>query len=208
MGIAGELTEKQRGYTDDIRTSSDELLALIDDILDLATIDAGTMELNIDDVDVNAVMLSVARVVKDQVNSVGAKLQVSVPGGIGTFRGDEKRVKQMLFNLLSNSLAFTTHGGTILLKARRTENSMEFTVTDTGRGIEPADQTRIFDRFETQGASSTSRGAGLGLSIVKSFVELHGGCVNLESIPQRGTRITCSLPLMPPQEAETSAALA
>jgi len=208
MGIAGELSEKQRGYADDIRTSSDELLALIDDILDLATIDAGAMRLNIDDVDVNAIMLSVARIIKDQVNAAGARFQISIPGDIGTFRGDEKRVKQMLFNLLSNSLAFTTHGGTISLKARRLDNSMEFTVTDTGRGIEPTEQARIFDRFETEGSTSTSRGAGLGLSIVKSFVELHGGSIKLESIPQRGTRITCTLPLIPPREAEDSAAQA
>ncbi len=207
MGIAGELSQKQTEYTDNIRTSSDELLALIDDILDLATIDAGAMQLNIEDVDVNAIMLSVARVVKDQVNSVGARFQISVPGDVGSFRGDEKRVKQMLFNLLSNSLAFTTRGGTVSLKVKRNENTMEFTVTDTGRGIEPSHQVHIFDRFETQGSSNTSRGAGLGLSIVKSFVELHGGSVKLESIPQRGTRITCTLPLVPPQEADADAAL-
>lgn len=208
MGIAGELSAKQREYADDIRSSSDELLALIDDILDLATIDAGAMRLNIDTVDVNAVMMSVARVVKDQVNSVGARFQISIPGDVGEFEGDEKRIKQMLFNLLSNSLAFTTHGGTIALKAKRTEHTMEFTVTDTGRGIEPSDQARVFDRFETQGSNGASRGAGLGLAIVKSFVELHGGSVKLESVPTKGTRITCSLPLLPPQEIELDRALA
>ena len=204
MGVAGELSQKQRQYADDIRVSSDELKALIDDILDLATIGAGTMQLNIEEVDVNAIMLSVARVVRDQVNSVGAKFQISIPADAGTFKGDEKRIKQMLFNLLSNSLAFITRGGTISLIAKRQENTMEFTVADTGRGIELADQARIFDCFETQGSNNTSRSAGLGLSIVKSFAELHGGTVSLDSMPGRGTRITCSLPLVPPEEAEAS----
>lgn len=208
MGIAGELSEKQREYADNIRSSSDELLALIDDILDLATIDAGAMQLNIEDVDVNSIMQSAARVVKDKVNAAGARLRISIPANVGSFRGDDKRIKQLLFNLLSNSLVFTEHGGTISLKVKRTENSMEFTVTDTGRGIEPADQVRIFDRFETHSATGTTRGAGLGLSIVKSFVELHGGTVKLASVPQRGTQITCIFPLVPPQEAELSAAQA
>jgi len=206
MGIAGDLSEKQLGYANDIRTSSDELLALIDDILDLATIGAGAMQLDIDDIDVSAVMTSVARVVRDQVNTAGAQFQISIPGDAGTFKGDEKRIKQMLFNLLSNSLASTTRGGIISLKAKRDENTIEFTVTDTGRGIEPVDQARMFDCFETQNSSGNSRGAGLGLSIVKSFAELHGGTVSLASIPGRGTRITCILPLVPPEEAEVDAA--
>lgn len=208
MGIAGDLTYKQREYADDIRASSDELLALIDDILDLATIDAGAMHLNIDDVDVADVMQSAARVVKDQVNAVGAQFRISIPGNIGSFRGDEKRIKQMLFNLLSNSLAFTSTGGTISLKAMRTESSIEFIVTDTGSGIDPSDQQRVFDRFETQADNGTSRGAGLGLSIVKSFVELHGGSISLKSVRDRGTRITCTLPLVPPQEIELQAKMA
>ncbi len=208
MGIAGELSEKQLGYANDIRTSSDELLALIDDILDLATIGAGTMQLDIDDIDVSAIMTSVARVVKDQVNTAGAQFQISIPGDAGSFKGDEKRIKQILFNLLSNSLASTTRGGIISLKAKRNQDTIEFTVTDTGRGIEPADQARMFDCFETQNSSSSSRGAGLGLSIVKSFAELHGGTVSLASIPGRGTRITCILPLVPPEEADAAAARA
>lgn len=207
MGIAGDLTEKQLGYADDIRASSDELLALIDDILDLATIDAGGMHLNIDDVDVNEVMVSTARIVKDQVNAVGARFQISIPSDIGVFRGDEKRIKQMLFNLLANSLTFTSAGGIIALKVNRTATSMEFMVTDTGTGIDDVDQSRVFDRFETHSETGTSRGAGLGLSIVKSFVELHGGFVKLESARDRGTRITCTLPLIPPQELELQAAM-
>ncbi len=208
MGIAGELSQKQLGYANDIRSSSDELLALIDDILDLATIGAGTMQLDIDDIDVSAIMTSVARVVRDQVNTAGAQFQISIPGDAGTFKGDEKRIKQMLFNLLSNSLASTTRGGIISLKAKRNESTIEFTVTDTGRGIEPVDQARMFDCFETQNSSGNTRGAGLGLSIVKSFAELHGGTVSLASIPGRGTRITCILPLARPEEAEVDAAQA
>ncbi len=119
-------------------------------------------------------------------------------------RADEKRIKQIMINLLSNSLAFTSPGDAIIVGAARHESSVELYVEDTGIGIKPEFQGNVFDRFEAHGGSDRRRGAGLGLSLVRSFVELHGGRVTVESASGQGTTVTCEFPV--DHDAQRSAA--
>ena len=116
------------------------------------------------------------------------------PADIGSFTGDERRVRQILYNLLSNAIGFSPQGETITLSAARREDAVLFTVIDRGPGIPAEIQDRVFDRFETHTLGSRHRGTGLGLSIVRSFVELHGGTVTLDTAPGRGTTVVCVFP--------------
>jgi len=193
--IAGPLTEKQRDYLGDIRLSGRTLLAIIDDILDLATIDAGTLELKLSPVKVREVIEQAVQGVEERLRQDNVELDIAVEPGVDEFVADGKRVTQMLYNLLSNAIGFSEAGGKIALGCGRQNSMIAFTVTDQGVGI-PADyQQAVFDRFESRSHGSGHRGAGLGLSIVKSLAELHGGTVSLDSAPGRGTRVTVLLPL-------------
>jgi signal transduction histidine kinase len=169
--VTGPLAEKQREYLSYITVSTNALLAIINNILDLATIDAGAMSLNLGAVDIRAAP------------------------DIGSFVADERRVRQSLFNLLANAVGFSPAGETITFAAQRLKDAVVISVTDRGPGI-PADvQDKVFDWFETHSLGSRHRGTGLGLSLVRSFVELHGGSVTLESAVGRGTTVTCIFPL-------------
>jgi signal transduction histidine kinase len=193
--IAGPLTEKQRDYLGDIRLSGRTLLAIIDDILDLATIDAGTLELKLSPVKVREVIEQAVQGVEERLRQDKVELDIAVEPGVDEFVADGKRVTQMLYNLLSNAIGFSEAGGKIALGCGRQNSMIAFTVEDQGVGI-PADyQQAVFDRFESRSHGSGHRGAGLGLSIVKSLAELHGGTVSLNSAPGRGTRVTVLLPL-------------
>jgi signal transduction histidine kinase len=193
--IAGPLTERQRDYLGDIRLSGRTLLAIIDDILDLATIDAGTLELKLSPVKVREVIEQAVQGVEERLKQNNVALDISIEPGVDTFVADGRRVTQMLYNLLSNAIGFSEAGGNIALGCGRQNSMIAFTVEDQGVGI-PADyQQTVFDRFESRSHGSRHRGAGLGLSIVKSLAELHGGTVSLDSAPGRGTRVTVLLPL-------------
>ncbi|MFN8831821.1 MAG: ATP-binding protein [Labrys sp. (in: a-proteobacteria)] len=194
-GSAGPLTEKQREYAGYIMTSSDALLAIINNILDLATIDAGVMTLDLGDVDVRETMDAAAEGVRHRLAERGVALEIVASSGIGTFRADAKRVLQILFNLLSNAIGFSDRGGTVTLSATREGGEMLFRVRDSGKGIPEAMIARVFDRFETHTRGSDHRGVGLGLSIVRSFVELHGGRVEIDTVAGAGTTVTCRFPL-------------
>lgn len=192
---AGPMTDRQRDYLNDIRQSGRTLLAIIDDILDLATIDAGTFELKLSPVRVRDVIDQAVQGVDERLKQNGVKLEIAVAPGVETFVADGKRVTQILYNLLSNAIGFSEPGGRIALRCGREGQMIAFTVEDEGAGI-PADyQQAVFDRFESRSHGSRHRGAGLGLSIVKSLAELHGGSVALTSAPGRGTRVTVRLPL-------------
>jgi signal transduction histidine kinase len=115
---------------------------------------------------------------------------------VGSFRGDAKRVRQILFNLLSNAIGFSRPGQTVTLAALRRGDEIVFKITDRGRGIASEVLERIFDRFESHTAGSRHRGVGLGLSIVRAFMELHGGKVFVDSAPGEGTTVTCVFPVM------------
>jgi signal transduction histidine kinase len=191
----GPLTDKQREYLGYITASSAALLAIINDILDLATIDAGAMTLNLAPVDIRATMQAAAEGVKDRLAEHDLRLDIRADPAIGSFTGDERRVRQILYNLLSNAIGFSPKGETITLAAERRSDAVRFSVTDRGPGIPSEIVDRVFDRFETHTLGSRHRGTGLGLSIVRSFVELHGGTVALDSAVGRGTTVTCVFPL-------------
>jgi signal transduction histidine kinase len=186
----GELNTRQLGYSRDILASSHQLLQLINDILDLATIEAGYMQLETQEVDVHALMSSVLVLARERARVQNLRLDFNCPPDIGTILADERRLKQALFNLISNALKFTPGGGAVSLSARRKGDMVALVVSDTGIGVPQEDQLRIFEKFE-RGARQS--GAGLGLSLVKSFIELHGGRVELESSPGHGTTVTCWL---------------
>jgi signal transduction histidine kinase len=137
--------------------------------------------------------------VKDRLVEKGIRLEIRAPSDIGSFAADERRLRQILFNLLSNAVGFSPAGEIVTLEAERTGEAVNFYVTDHGPGIPPALLARVFDRFETHTLGSEHRGVGLGLSIVRSLVELHGGTVAIESGPDRGTKVTCAFPLVRPK---------
>jgi signal transduction histidine kinase len=195
---AGRLNAKQREYLGYITASSAALLAIINDILDLATIDAGAMNLEIGSVDIRKAMEAAAEGVKDRLIEHAIKLDIKAPPDIGAFTADERRLRQILYNLLSNAVGFSPPNATVTLAAERTEDAIIFTVTDHGAGIAPELQQRVFNRFETHTTGSRHRGAGLGLSIVHSLVALHGGTVTLDSAEGRGTTVICTFPLARP----------
>jgi signal transduction histidine kinase len=193
--VTGPLTEKQREYLSYITVSTNSLLAIINNILDLATIDAGAMTLNLGPVDIRSTMEAAAEGVQDRLVRNSIKLEIRAAPDIGSFVADERRVRQSLFNLLANAVGFSPAGETVTLAAQRLKDAVLFSVTDRGPGI-PADvQGKVFNWFETHSLGSRHRGTGLGLSLVRSFVELHGGAVTLESAVGRGTTVTCIFPL-------------
>jgi signal transduction histidine kinase len=200
----GALNDRQREYLGYITTSTNALLAIINNILDLATLDAGAMTLNLGPVDIRRATLSAAEGIQDRLQRDELVLDMRVPPDAGSFTADEKRVTQVLFNLLANAVSFSPPGGVITLIAERRPGAVVFSVTDRGPGIPPDVQDRVFDWFETDSLGSHHRGTGLGLSLVRSFVELHGGTVTLDSDIGRGTTVTCIFPLE--QRAERSAA--
>lgn len=192
--VFGPLTPKQHEYLGYITTSTNALLAIINNILDLATIDAGAMTLNLTQVDIRASMAEAAEGVQDRLIKNNLRLDIVAAPGVGSFDADAKRLKQILFNLLSNAVGFSPANSTVTLAAERRNGDVIFSVTDRGPGIEPERQEKVFDMFETDSAGSQHRGTGLGLSLVRSFVELHGGSVSIDSAIGRGTTVTCAFP--------------
>jgi signal transduction histidine kinase len=191
----GPLTEKQREYLEYITVSTNTLLALINNILDLATIDAGRMQLELTSVDIRETMIAAAEGVQDRTVSGGVTLDIKAPSNIGSFIADKLRLRQILFNLLANALNFSPPGSAVTLHAERRPEAIVFSVTDTGPGIPPDMQEKVFDWFETHSLGSRYRGPGIGLSLVRSFVELHGGEVTITSALGQGTTVTCTFPL-------------
>ncbi|WP_024509566.1 PAS domain-containing sensor histidine kinase [Bradyrhizobium sp. ARR65] len=190
----GPLTPKQAEYLDYVTKSANALLALTNNILDLATIDAGAMRLELGPVDVPKAIAAAAEGVQDRLATDRIHLRVNIAPNIGSFVGDERRVVQVLYNLLANAVGFSPQDATVVVNAIRTDHSIIFTVTDSGPGIPPDMKDKVFDWFESRSHGSRHRGAGLGLSLVRSFVELHGGKVRVDSAIGKGTTVTCEFP--------------
>jgi signal transduction histidine kinase len=173
------------------------------DILDLATIEAGLISLEIESVDVHGILVGMLNLVQESARKQRLELLLDCPHSIGRIDADERRLKQVLFNLLSNALKLTPEGGRVTLGARRHEKTLTIWVADTGVGIERDEQKSVFDKFH-RGIQPLARqsGAGLGLSPVRYFVELHGGELTLQSQPDVGTTVTRILPLEPPRDVE------
>ncbi|MPZ57031.1 MAG: PAS domain-containing protein [Rhizobiales bacterium] len=191
----GPLTGKQHEYLGYINVSTNALLAIINNILDLATIDAGAMTLNLGPVDIRQTMEAAAEGIQDRLVKDGISLDIRVVPDIGSFTADERRVRQILFNLLANAVGFSPPGEAVTLTADRRSDAVVFAVTDRGPGIPTEMKDRVFHWFETHSLGSQHRGTGLGLSLVRSFVELHGGMVRIESAIGTGTTVTCIFPL-------------
>jgi signal transduction histidine kinase len=204
----GPLNERQREYSHAIVDSSQRLIALINDILDLASIEAGYMVLERQEVPVHALLDNARNLVRERARSAGLELQVDCAEDFGQLVCDERRATQALFNLLSNAIKFTPPGGRIRLAAERKPGEVLLSVSDTGDGIALQDQKRVFGKFERGTGRSGAKhvGVGLGLSLVKSLVELHGGRVELHSKPGAGTQVVCRLPDAPLSEAAPDAA--
>ena len=193
----GELNEKQDEYLTDIYASGQHLLSLINDILDLSKIEAGRMELAPALFHLPSALENAVTLVKERAARHGITLQVDLEPQLGEVVGDERKIKQVLLNLLSNAVKFTPDGGRITLTAGRNDNAIEIAVTDTGIGIASEDQTAIFEEFRQVGADETRKqeGTGLGLTLARKFVELHGGRIWVESEVGRGSTFTITLPM-------------
>jgi signal transduction histidine kinase len=190
----GPLMPRQIEYIDHIKRSSAALLTLINDILDLQTIDYGDLELSIGPVDVREVIGTVRDGVQDRLAEARIALDVDVADDVRPIEADGKRLRQVVFNLLTNAIGFSEAGQTVRIAAMADDDHLVLTVADQGRGI-PQDQlARVFDRFESHTRGTRHRGMGLGLSLVRSFVEAHGGEVTIASEPGKGTIVTCKLP--------------
>jgi signal transduction histidine kinase len=202
----GPLNTKQREYTGYIMSSSAQLLAIVNDILDLTTIDAGIMGLDLAEVDVDATMHGAIDDVQSRLDEGRVKLDTRIAPDVGGLVADAKRVRQILFNLLANAIAFSREGGRVQLSASRAGGFVEFTVADEGAGIPAAFIDSVFDRFASLSRGSARGGVGLGLSIVKSFVALHGGTVEIASEEGKGTVAKVRLPVRPAALDESAAA--
>jgi signal transduction histidine kinase len=197
LPATGPLSQRQREYVEHIGSSSSVLLTIVNDILDLATVDAGIMELDIAEVQVRRTIAGAAELIADRLAEHSISLAVDTASAPSSFHGDETRIRQILYNLLTNAVNYAPDGSTITLGCRRTEAGVEFSVHDNGPGMSPEVLDAVFRRFEPRGNGGRRRGAGLGLSIVKSFVELHGGSVRIESASGRGTTVICVFPTGP-----------
>ncbi len=196
----GDLTDKQREYVSAIHQASQHLMHLINDIIDIASIEAGYLRLDVNEFDIYKMMNSVLSLVEERVHEYDITVDFQCPVKIGTLVGDKVRIKQAMFNLLSNAIKYTPRGGEILFgaEARKDEEGEDIImlwVEDHGVGIAPEEQELIFGTFY-QGTSADlpKSGAGLGLSMVKGIIKLHGGHIELKSDQNIGTHITCYLP--------------
>ena len=195
-GMFGEINDKQAEYLRDILESGRHLLSLINDILDLSKIEAGRMELEPADFDLPTAIDNALTLVRERAGRQGIALGRQIDERLGTIRADERKVKQVLLNLLSNALKFTSEGGRIDVHAVLDDGLVEVSVADTGVGIAPEDQEAIFEEFRQVGtADKKVEGTGLGLALSRKFIELHGGRIWVQSEVGRGSTFTFTIPV-------------
>ncbi len=190
----GSLNDKQKEYTNDIHEASNKLLNLINDILDLSSIEAGQMDLNIENVSIKSMIENIAELVQGWARKENIEILVHCPSNIGKADIDVSRVKQAIINLVRNSISYTDEGGEIELCARRSGDNIIISVKDNGKGIASEDQERILQPFERIDGSHSDRGVGLGLSLVQNIVNLHDGSFDLKSELGKGTIVEILLP--------------
>ncbi|MCB1457966.1 MAG: PAS-domain containing protein, partial [Nitratireductor sp.] len=192
----GALNEKQKEYVGHISSSAGTLKTIIDDILDLATIDAGAMTLDKSPCDLRSVIADSVDGLQERLAKHGIKVDMQIEPGAEQIVADPDRLAQILSNLLVNAVSFSPDGSTVTVTARRSAGMQEIAVSDEGPGVPKAERSRIFGRFESRSSANRRKGAGLGLSIVQSFVELHGGSVLVEDAERRGARFVCRFPIV------------
>lgn len=191
MERIGDLNDGQRDKVGAICEASNHLNDLIGNILDLAMIEAGRMDLDISEVNLKDLVEETVAIGVTSASDTEVEVTAAIADDLGTIQADEKRIRQVLFNLVSNALRFTDAGGKVVISAERMGDTAKLTVKDNGRGIPAEEQATRFDSF----TSSDQRGAGLGLSLVKHFVQLHGGNVGIKSTPGGGTEVVCWIPV-------------
>jgi signal transduction histidine kinase len=194
--LFGELNEKQDEYLKDIYASGQHLLSLINDILDLSKVEAGRMELEVTDFDLPSAIDNALILVRERASRRGLTLGRTIDEHLGMLRGDERKIKQVLLNLLSNALKFTPKGGRIDVCAELHDEVVEIAVTDTGVGIAPENQEAVFEEFRQVGTSAGKvEGTGLGLALSRKFIELHAGRIWVTSAVGVGSTFTFTLPV-------------
>jgi signal transduction histidine kinase len=195
----GEVNEKQVEYLEDILSSGKHLLSLINEILDLSKVEAGRMELEVSTFDLPETLENALTLVRERATRRGIALDLKVDEHLGPFLGDERKIRQVLLNLLSNAVKFTPEGGRVGVAAALADGAVRIAVSDSGIGIAPDDQAAIFEEFRQVGtdAAQKSEGTGLGLTLAKKFVDLHGGKIWVESELGKGSTFTFTLPEKP-----------
>ena len=191
----GELNDRQAEYQRDILSSGQHLLSLINDILDLSKVGAGRMELEPGEFSLREALGNGLTMLKERAGRHGIGLALEIQDGLDLIEADERKFKQVVFNLLSNAVTFTPDGGRVEVAARRVDDEVQVAVSDTGIGIAPEDLGHVFDEFRQVGQGEAKHeGTGLGLALAKKLVELHGGRIGVESAPGRGSTFTFTLP--------------
>ncbi|MFZ1093140.1 MAG: ATP-binding protein, partial [Xanthobacteraceae bacterium] len=206
--IYGETPQKMRGVLERVQRNGKHLLGLINDVLDLSKIEAGQLTLALADYSLKDVVHSVFAAVESLANEKKLALRVEMPNNLPVGRGDERRLTQVLLNLVGNAIKFTDQGE-VAVKASALNGAYTLSVCDTGPGIPPADQAKIFEEFQQADSSATKKkgGTGLGLSIARRIVELHGGRMWVESEVGKGATFSISLPVkVEQQQAERARA--
>ena len=193
----GEVNEKQAEYLQDILSSGRHLLSLINDILDLAKVEAGRLELELGRFHLPTALDNALTLVRERATRQGITLTQTLAEGVGDIVADERKVKQILLNLLSNAVKFTPENGRVGLTATADQDVITIAVSDTGIGIAPEDQAAIFEEFRQVGRDDTrtQEGTGLGLTLAKKFVELHGGRIWVQSHVGQGSTFSFTLPV-------------
>jgi PAS domain S-box-containing protein len=195
-GLMGEMQEPHREYIGDIYSSGEHLLSLINDILDLAKVESGKMPLYLEPVSINALMQGSLSMIKEKATALGISLVLEADTDLPDLLADQRKLKQILYNLLYNAIKFTDDGGRVTLGAHKVDGQIEIFVTDTGIGISAEDQAKLFQPF-FQIDSTLSRkhpGTGLGLAMVRHLSELHGGRVELQSVVGQGSTFRVQIP--------------
>jgi signal transduction histidine kinase len=192
----GDLNEKQEEYLKDIHASGTHLLSLINDILDLSKIEAGRMELELTEFDLANAIENALMLIRERAGRRSIALHTSIDNQLGQIQADERKVRQVVLNLLSNAIKFTPEGGRIDVHAAPKDESVEVSVTDTGVGIAPEDQEAVFEEFRQVGtAEKKAEGTGLGLTLCRKFIELHGGRIWVRSQEGVGSTFTFTIPV-------------
>ena len=199
-GTFGDINEKQAEYLDDVLASARHLLSLIDDVLDLAKVEAGLIELQLAPFSLPAALERGVVIVREQAaREEGIRIEMSCAPGVDMVAGDERRIRQVVFNLLSNAVKFTPSGGTITVTAERIDGEVRVSVSDDGPGVAPEDREWIFEEFQQAAAGKQQgEGTGLGLALSKRLIELHGGRIWVESELGQGSTFVFTLPDSPP----------
>jgi signal transduction histidine kinase len=193
--ISGDINAKQEEYLDDILTSANHLLALINDVLDLSKVEAGHVELQVAPFSLQDALERGVSTVRERATTDGVQVTLHANGGIDVVMGDERRIRQVIFNLLSNAVKFTPSGGTVDVVATQANGEVRVSVADTGPGIAAEDLDRIFQEFQqTEAGARQQEGTGLGLALSKCFVEMHGGRIWCDSELGNGSTFVFTLP--------------